>query len=53
MKKQSKIFIPKQENLKLLSHNQKLVFENLSFTSKYNLYLAGGTALIFNFLFRP
>jgi uncharacterized membrane protein len=30
-----------------LSHNQKLVFENLGFTSKYNLYLAGGTALIF------
>jgi predicted nucleotidyltransferase component of viral defense system len=47
MKKQSKIFIPKQENLKFLSHNQKLVFENLGFTSKYNLYLAGGTALIF------
>jgi predicted nucleotidyltransferase component of viral defense system len=47
MKKQSKIFIPKQENLKLLSHNQRLVFENLGFTSKYNLYLAGGTALIF------
>jgi len=47
MKKQSKIFIPKQENLKLLNHNQKLVFENLGFTSKYDLYLAGGTALIF------
>jgi hypothetical protein len=47
MKKQSKIFIPKQENLKLLNPNQKLVFENLGFTSKYGLYLAGGTALIF------
>ena len=47
MKKQSKIFIPKKENLKLLNSNQKLVFENLGFTSKYGLYLAGGTALIF------
>jgi predicted nucleotidyltransferase component of viral defense system len=47
MKKQSKIFIPKQENLKLLNPNQKLVFENLGFTRKYGLYLAGGTALIF------
>jgi predicted nucleotidyltransferase component of viral defense system len=47
MKKQSKIFTPKQENLKLLNPNQKLVFENLGFTSKYDLYLAGGTALIF------
>jgi predicted nucleotidyltransferase component of viral defense system len=47
MKKQSKIFIPKQENLKILNSNQKLVFENLGFTRKYGLYLAGGTALIF------
>jgi len=47
MKKQSRIFIPKQENLKLLNSNQKFVFENLGFTSKYGLYLAGGTALIF------
>jgi predicted nucleotidyltransferase component of viral defense system len=47
MKKQSKIFIPKKENLKLLNTNQRLVFENLDFTSKHNLYLAGGTALIF------
>jgi predicted nucleotidyltransferase component of viral defense system len=47
MKKQSKIFIPKQENLKLLNPNQKLVFENIGFTRKYGLYLAGGTALIF------
>jgi len=47
MKKQSRIFIPKQENFKLLNPDQKLVFENLGFTSKYNLYLAGGNALIF------
>ena len=47
MKKQFKIFIPKQENLKLLNPNQKFVFENLGFTRKYGLYLAGGTALIF------
>jgi hypothetical protein len=47
MKKQSKIFISEQENLKFLNPNQRLVFENLGFTSKYNLYLASDTALIF------
>jgi predicted nucleotidyltransferase component of viral defense system len=47
MKKQLKIFIPKREYINLLTPDQKIVFKNLSFTSKHNLYLAGGTALMF------
>lgn len=45
MKKQSEECSLKPTNFNILSKNQKEVLKNLSFTKKFNFYLAGGTGL--------
>lgn len=45
MKKQSEECSLKPTNFKILNKNQREVLKNLSFTKKFNFYLAGGTGL--------